>query len=648
MPLQWSAAYEEFSDLIGMLAVNSLYCVIVSFLDQVSGIDLVRSDSVSRSTSRPNSIDPADETYCQQTKSMIYAVKQNYYRNGVRSDKMEVLRSVVAALRMDKQWQSSASAPLLTAFITALSPLSRKSIPHDREIDEADFTSDIEVLRSVQSSLVTVMREHAAHLKYVAYGGVEDIWIVKPVGLSCGEKIVCTKNIIGVLRAAKDLMYKCVVQKYIERPLLVRSHRKFDIRQWVLVTSADPLVLYGFSECYLRLSGESFSLCCDDLQRPSVHLCNHAIQKLSAKDSPRESESEETSTSTSTHTYLHGSEHAHVMSNTDTCSNGGNSASPIYDTMMSQQEFEAELQLQEKARQPLLRTDAVNGCIFRDRILPQIKSISKNVILSVRDKLVREGKGFEWLGLDLMVVERERERDRGTQSSSSSSSHTVSNEEEKERGRGGCFNVLLLEVNVSPDISPSTPVTARLVGPAVRDLFNLLLLEGAGGEGGAGALEDPIAVTRLDTPRNATWKASRGVTQQAESASDRAENSGSHDHSGSSSSSSSSISSRGRKEDSCAQSSDECLKSMEPSLRWDLWHVGAYQGKRSNIAFGRAKQEHRFLGSKTDYLPRDVSTAERVMQIVLNSSSNHCAAEKALDSSIVGVEAAATDDDDEL
>lgn len=638
MPLQWSAAYEELLDLISMLAVNSLYCLIVSFLDQVSGIDFVRSDSASRSTSRPNSIDPADETYRQQTKSMIHAVKRNFYHNGVRSDEMEVLRSVVAALRMDKKWQSSASAPLLIAFITALSPLSCKSIPHDRDIDGVDVASDMKVLHNVQSSLMAVMREHAPYLKYVAYGGVEDIWIVKPVGLSCGEKIVCTKNIIGVLRAVKDLMYKCVVQKYIERPLLVRSHRKFDIRQWVLVTSADPLVLYGFSECYLRLSGESFSLSSDDLQRPSVHLCNHAIQKLSAKDSPSESEGTSTSTSTSTHTHAHGFEHVneHVLSNTDAYSNEGNLASsvaPIFDTMMSQQEFGAELQFQEQARQSLLRTEAIDGCIFRDRILPQIKNISKNVILSVRDKMVREGKGFEWLGLDLMVVERER--DRGTHSSTSSFSNTVSNEdqEKKERGRGGYFNVLLLEVNVSPDISPSTPVTARLVGPAVRDLFDLLLLEGAG------ALEDPIAVTRLDHPRNATWKASRGVTQQAESAGDRAENADSQDHS---------ISSKGRKEDSCAHSSDECLKSIESSLRWDLWHVGAYEGKRSNVAFGRAKQEQRFLGSKTDYLPRDVSTAERVMQIVLNSSSNHCAAGKGTDSSLVDVEAAATDDDDEL
>jgi hypothetical protein len=98
-------------------------------------------------------------------------------------------------------------------------------------------------------------------------------------GLSCGEQIVCTKGLYGVLLAAKNLHYKCVVQKYIERPLTVRFDRKFDIRQWILVTSIDPLLIYGFSECYLRLSSQPYSLIDDDLKNPTVHLCNHAIQK---------------------------------------------------------------------------------------------------------------------------------------------------------------------------------------------------------------------------------------------------------------------------------------------------------------------------------------------------------------------------------
>lgn len=45
----------------------------------------------------------------------------------------------------------------------------------------------------------------------------------------------------------------------------------------MLVTSVNPLVVWEFSRCYLRLSTKRFDAAA--LDDPFVHLCNYAVQK---------------------------------------------------------------------------------------------------------------------------------------------------------------------------------------------------------------------------------------------------------------------------------------------------------------------------------------------------------------------------------
>eukprot|EP00913_Durusdinium_trenchii_P001860 g1722.t1 len=91
--------------------------------------------------------------------------------------------------------------------------------------------------------------------------GPMNVWVAKPGSCSKGKGVICSSG----------------SWPYIERPLLLFSGRKFDLRQWVLVRSFQPLKVHMFSSCYLRLCNEPYDL--GDLANRQRHISNWSVNK---------------------------------------------------------------------------------------------------------------------------------------------------------------------------------------------------------------------------------------------------------------------------------------------------------------------------------------------------------------------------------
>lgn len=106
--------------------------------------------------------------------------------------------------------------------------------------------------------------------------GEKNIWIVKPAGSSRGRGIVLYKNLVEILDLCKQKEAQYIAQKYIENSLIVKN-RKFDIRQWVLVTDWNPLTVWLYAEPYFRFPASDYNA--DNIVDRFIHLTNNSVAK---------------------------------------------------------------------------------------------------------------------------------------------------------------------------------------------------------------------------------------------------------------------------------------------------------------------------------------------------------------------------------
>ncbi|KAG2454764.1 hypothetical protein HYH02_000599 [Chlamydomonas schloesseri] len=143
----------------------------------------------------------------------------------------------------------------------------------DEALQALDHGNWREAAAAVLSALsATVVQTHIS--------GTNNIWIVKPAGKSRGRGIRLFNDPDVLLQytrgeEAQGLEARWVAQKYVERPLII-WRRKFDIRQWVLVTDWNPLCVWFYSTCYLRFAATDYDPNNLDIFQ---HLTNNSVAK---------------------------------------------------------------------------------------------------------------------------------------------------------------------------------------------------------------------------------------------------------------------------------------------------------------------------------------------------------------------------------
>jgi tubulin monoglycylase TTLL3/8 len=148
--------------------------------------------------------------------------------------------------------------------------------PGDDEEDDEEDKKPEEPRPEIEMRILALLDRLKQKYPQTTINGMNNIWITKPAGLSRGRGIRLYNSLVEITQQVKSKDMSWVIQKYIENPLLYKN-RKLDIRQWVLVTDWNPMCVWFYGECYIRLSANDYNSA--NLKDRYSHLTNNSVNK---------------------------------------------------------------------------------------------------------------------------------------------------------------------------------------------------------------------------------------------------------------------------------------------------------------------------------------------------------------------------------
>ena len=252
----------------------------------------------------------------------------------------------------------------------------------------------------------------------------QSMYIFKPTGACCGRGI----KVIG----KKDTVPKkggYLVSKYIESPHLLRGY-KYDLRIYIVVTSFEPLKAYIFKEGLVRLATQPYTTNKNSLKQRFVHLTNYSVNKKA------ENYSKNKKTDTVT-----------MFDSLGTPGTNADKADPK--AAQTATTTDEEEQMESKWSLKMLKDEYEKMGIDYGEVYANIKDVCIKTLMSVEPYMVTQNRTaksrnscFEIYGFDVLMDTN--------------------------------MKPWLLEVNVLPSLSCSSPFDRQVKSILMSDTFHLL------------------------------------------------------------------------------------------------------------------------------------------------------------------------------